>query len=298
MNIFWGGSSSVVKAALLSIDPLSLVFWRFLLAAVVLFVVFLSNKPSFKFTKKDLIRVIFCGLFLAGSNFAWMTGIKLSFASDASLLYVFEPLSAILMAGIFLKEKLRKTIFVGLAFAVTGYVWLSGFDALAKTFSSEGVGLGNFLVVLGLLCDATFSVVMKPLGKGTSSVAAASIAVLVAFISMAIPAAFTGLELPRTGPSIFAVSYLALVCTVVGFTLWIFVMKKIPLNVMLFTVFVQPIVGPIIANVFLGEKIDERLIVGGIFLLTGTFIAIWGHFRAHREDGRVLQDDLITPTNL
>ena len=92
---------------------------------------------------------------------------------------------------------------------------------------------------------------------------------------------------------IAAIAYLSVICTVVGYTLWVEVMKHVPVGVMLFTVFVQPVVGPFIAAAALGEPIDGRILTGGAFLIGGMLVSVVGHLRAAKKLANAASDPAV-----
>lgn len=127
MNLFWAGSYVVVKLGLESMDPLALIFWRLLLALVVLCVWIAIKGQSIRLKRNEIARILLAGIMLGISNLLWVSGIDLSHASDASLLYSFEPIWGIILASIFLKEKLRYTAIAGFVIVILGVLAALGF---------------------------------------------------------------------------------------------------------------------------------------------------------------------------
>ncbi|MFH0799952.1 MAG: DMT family transporter [Pseudomonadota bacterium] len=285
MGVLWAGSNSVVKMGLGSIDPLALVFWRFAVAFAVLAIWIAIKRYSLRIGRGDLLRIGGAGLLLASSNLLWVAGIGMSRASDASLLYVFEPVWGILLASIILKEKLRATTIVGLLFVLLGLAVLSGFNAGAFGLKASGSAVGNLLVVAGLICEGLYSIVLKPLAARVSAPVVTAGNLAVAAAVTAIPMGLRGgFSVPSGAGALFSIAYLSIICTVIGYTLWVAVMKHAPVGLMLFTVFIQPIAGPLIAAGFLGEHLDAHLLLGGAPLIIGMFIAVAGHLRGERRN--------------
>jgi len=284
MNLIWAGSYVAVKLGLESMHPLTLIFWRMGVSAAILVAWILIKRIPLRIDKKGLIRIIVLGGVTAGSHILWVTGLKYTTASDASLLYTFEPIWAIVLASIFLKEKFRFAMGVGLASAFAGLVILSdiSFTTIDSLFKAS-VAFGNILVVFGLFCESSFSVISQPLAQRYSPFVVIAGALLVAEIILAVPAALTGgLVMPLTARNIIVILYLSIPCTVVGYVFWVYSMRRLPVNVMCYTIFVQPVTGPVIAAVALGEILSSRVLNGGIFLLAGVLIAVASHIRAHR----------------
>jgi drug/metabolite transporter (DMT)-like permease len=284
MNLIWSGSYVAVKLGLESMPPLVLVFWRMGISAAILIFWIALRRVQVRLDRKVLFRIVALGIVIAGSHILWVTGLKYTNASDASLLYAFEPIWAVLMASVFLKEKFRPAMGVGLAVAFAGLIILS--DIRWSTFSTlfaASVAFGNMLIVLGLFCESMFSIVAKPIAERSSAMVVIAGALLVTELILVGPITLTtGFVLPATSQDVFVLLYLSIPCTVIGYVLWIRLMRHLPVNVMCYTIFVQPVVGPLIATVVLGEILGRRVLHGGAFLLAGVSIAVVSHICAHR----------------
>ncbi len=292
MNLFWAGSYSVIKYGLGTMDPLALVFWRLLVGLVILLSWVVVRRYPLNLDKSDGARIFLAGLFLAVSNILTVSGIKLSHATDASLLFVFEPVLGIVLASIILKERILPTTVIGLALVICGLLGLSGFD-LRSLFGigASGIGLGNVLIVVGILSESLFTIVLKPVAKKRPAPVIFTGVLISSVIILSLPIYFMGnFSIETTPSSLFAISYLALICTACGYTLWVAILKHVPVNVMLFTIFLQPIGGMLIAALTLGELIDERLLSGGALLIAGMAFAVIGHVRSSRKGRRLSLD--------
>lgn len=276
MNFIWSGASSVIKFYLVSIDGASLIFWRFAVALVALLIWVFAARVPLKIDKKSAARILAAGLLFGISNLLWVMGIDLSRASHASLLFVFEPIWGIILACIVLKEKIKAPVIFGFILVIIGLFVLSNFNFGAFGFENGAMALGNILITVSLMCEGTFSVVLKPASARVHPVLVMTLVLAAAELMMgALCAARGKLMLPSAG-FLPAIIYLSIICTVIGYTLWVFVMKNVPVSAMFFTIFIQLLSGPFIAHLLLGEKIDSRLLTGGVILLAGMSVAVFG----------------------
>ncbi|MFH1829921.1 MAG: DMT family transporter [Pseudomonadota bacterium] len=293
MNVFWSGANAVVKYGLGSMDPLVLVFWRVLLGLIILLSWIIIRRYPLNLDLRDGLRIVFAGLCLAASNILIVTGIELSHATDASLLFVFEPVWGIVLATIILKERLLPTTVIALMLVLGGLLGLSGFDLhkFLDIVGNNGVGLGNVLIVTGIMSEGLFTIIINPVATKRPAPVIISGVLLTALLVLSLPIYFRGgISIEIAPASLFAIIYLGLICTACGYTLWIAIMKSVPVNVMLFTIFLQPIAGTLIAATTLGEPIDKRLLTGGTLLIAGMAFAVIGHVRASRKDKRISLD--------
>lgn len=284
MNVIWSGSYVAVKLGLASMPPLTLIFWRMGISAAILILWIIIRRIPLCLDMKGVIRMVVLGVIIAGSHILWVTGLKYTNASDASLLYTFEPIWGVILASIFLKERFRMAMGVGLVFSLTGLVILSdiSLSTIDQLFMAS-VALGNLLVVAGLFFESMFSVIAKPLADRYQAIVVIAGALLITEMVLAVPVALNGgFVFPVNVGTVGILLYLSVPCTVIGFVLWVKIMQHLPVNVMCYTIFVQPLAGPIIASIALGEILNGRIVSGGAFLLAGVCIAVGSHIRAHR----------------
>jgi drug/metabolite transporter (DMT)-like permease len=285
MNVLWAGTYTVIKIGLGTMQPLSLIFWRMGVAAVVLWAYVLIRGFKWNFGLRDFLRMLSMGAVIAGSHILWVTGMKFTNASDAALLYAFEPIWSIILASLILKERFLPMMGAGLVLALIGMVILSklSFSSIESLFMPS-VALGNLLVVTGLFMESLYSILAKPIAGRQSSAVVVAVALAAAELILVIPTfALEGFHPPATAGEIIIILYLSIPCTVVGYALWVRVMRRLPVNVMLYTIFVQPVTGPFIAFLVLGEILDSRIFGGGSFILAGVALAVYSHIKAHRE---------------
>jgi drug/metabolite transporter (DMT)-like permease len=288
MNIFWGASYSVVKFGLNTMDSSALVFWRIFLSFILISIYILIKRPSLKLSRSDIVRISLTGLLMASAHSLWVAGVGLSHATDASLLYSFEPIIGILLATVILRERLYPTTIIGLIIVIIGLFRLADFDLASFDFSSKKTAIGNLMIVSGIICEGLFSVILKPVAKKRSASVVTAGTFLVASAVMLL---ISGNKIFSVGhwsySEALSLAYLIIICTVIGYTLWVRMMKDVPVGVMMFTLFIQPVAGTFIASVTLREVVDERVMIGGTLLLAGMMIAVIGHANRSRITRRI-----------
>lgn len=296
INVLWAASYSVVKFGLGSMHAAEIVFWRFSLSALILAAIVLVRRIPMRLPRRDLAHALGAGIFLGLSHWLWVTGINLSQAADASLLYAFEPVLGIILASLLLRERLRATTVVGLLLVIAGILKLSRIDLATLSFGTGQTAVGNLLIVGGIVCESLFSIVLKPVARRRSALLVTTIALAAASAILLLPLRGEISAIARWGTrEALAIAYLVLICTVGGYTLWTRVMQNLPVGIMLFTIFVQPIAGALIAAATLGERLDARLLIGGALLLAGMGVAVIGHARARRATAALPVADPAVP---
>jgi drug/metabolite transporter (DMT)-like permease len=272
MNIIWGSSYTAQKWGLEYMAPMHMLLARLTIAFIVMFIV--SSRGWPKMDRRGIARCAGLGAIIAAAHGLGFIGIDESHAVDASILYALEPIAAIVFARIILKERMdiwRKTALI---------LALAGFSVLSNMWSSNVFKnitfWGNLILLAGVFCDGLFSPVAKPVAEKYPARVILTLALFFAAIFI-LPFAIATPIRPTTFTwkpwvSIF---YLAVLCSAFGWTLWVYFLRRFPVNVIAPTVFIQPIVGPFISYFTIGEEISARVWFGGGIILVAIAIAVF-----------------------
>ena len=271
MNILWGGSYAVMKWGMAYLAPMHLLFIRMLVSLIIISI--FSIKMWQGMRPQMIVRCAILGAILAIAHGFGVTGIDKSQSVDGALLYAMEPIVAIIYARILLKERMDVWRGMALVLALVGFVVLS--NITADNLLSNLIFLGNILILVGTFADGAFSSVAKPVVKEYQ--ARIVLAVLLFFATLYLLPFALGTPVRPTSFSWQAAAsifYLSVICTSVGWTLWLALLKKHEVNVIALTVFVQPVVGPFVSHFMLGEEISARVWFGGGIILVAVLIAV------------------------
>ena len=83
-----------------------------------------------------------------------MTGLATSQATESALIVAMEPLIAVLLARVFLREKVNAKTWFAFGVALTGFVLLSDWSAFGDAHIEASRFMGNLLLLLSLLGEA------------------------------------------------------------------------------------------------------------------------------------------------
>ncbi len=137
-SILYGLAPVLGKIIFTEINPLSVAFFRNLLASLV-FLLFLTIKKEFSIFKsikrRDLLILCLIGIFaFSGFQIFYLVGIDMTTASIGSLLANTNKIFFILFAFTFLKSPLTKRKILGILLAMLGVffiIWNGGFEAIS-----------------------------------------------------------------------------------------------------------------------------------------------------------------------
>ena len=72
------------------------------------------------------------------------------------------------------------------------------------------------------------------------------------------------------------VLYLGLLMNVLGYSIWYYILGRYPVNKILPVMLLLPITGVLSAMIFLGERPDLKVFIGGLIILIGVGIILFG----------------------
>lgn len=158
--VAWGGSYVSIQICLGAMGPVYLPFFRYLLSAVLLFVVLKAKGTSLKLEKSDWMKVILTALFSITVYFYFEnSAIKQIGANEAAILVAMLPVVALIGNRIFLKQKLLPRNIISAVISIVGIYFVIG----GVQFGENKVGY--FYVFLSNLSWSAYLINTKPLLK-------------------------------------------------------------------------------------------------------------------------------------
>ena len=134
--------------------------------ALVLF--FILHRQSPRFSKKEHVRLFFCGLTgVAINQLFFFNGLKLSGPIQASLIMTVTPVLVYLLSLIFFRQTFQWHKGVGILSGLIGASLIIYQKNNIEQF--ENMWLGNILIFINALSYAFYLVIVKPLMSKTSS---------------------------------------------------------------------------------------------------------------------------------
>lgn len=158
--VVWGTTFISTKVLLRDFNPVEILFYRFLIGYLVLWIAF----PKVMKPQKLSHEWYFLAAGATGVTVYYLfenIALTYTLAANVSIIVSVAPFFTALMAHIFLKdEKLRKSFFVGFLVAIAGIVMV--------TFNGRAVlqvnPLGDFLAVGAAVIWASYSIIIRKMG--------------------------------------------------------------------------------------------------------------------------------------
>lgn len=268
------GSLPVIAKIVLAVMPaVALVGFRVGITTIVLAAVQIYRRRIWLQERSDYLKLAVLSLFgVIFNQLLFVGGLSLTKAANTSLLAVTIPIFTLLVSSILGTEELRGTKIVGIILAATGVILL--IDPRAASFSSETT-IGDIMIILNSLSYGIYVATSKDVI--TRNGAFRSMMWLFIFASLiCIPLGLFSLStMPAVeiGIGIWAiVIYISVGATAGPYLLNAWSLARVSPSTVAVFVYLQPLIGFVLAVIFLGENIDFRFIIAALLVFAGVFL--------------------------
>jgi drug/metabolite transporter (DMT)-like permease len=273
MNFFWAAVYSAYKVIGTDLPSGGIVTLRFGLAAVIMLVAW-PWLPGHAPRGRPLL--VTCGmglmLYVLGQRLQ-VYGNQIGTAGNSAVLMAVEPLLTSVAAAVFLREHIGPRRIAGFVLGLSGVVLLN--RVWSPDFQWTGLA-ASLIFMASFVCEAAYSVLGKPIVEKAGVMKMIAISLLVGLAA----------NLLIDGPSTMAAARvlplkawvllltMAIICTVIGYTVWFVVIKECPVNVVALTVFSQAIFGVAIASLWVGERLHWGQVLGSLVIVVGLVLGL------------------------
>lgn len=162
--LFWGFLAIVLKIIANDVEPATIVWFRFLLAFLVLAGWQASkDKGAFKLLLKPPPLLIIATLALSWNYISFMMGIHYTTPSNAQLFIQFGPILLAVAGLVFFREKINKLQIIGFVIAILGMVFFYRDQLLAFFDAQKNYNLGVVYILTSAVAWATYAILQKKL---------------------------------------------------------------------------------------------------------------------------------------
>jgi drug/metabolite transporter (DMT)-like permease len=274
----WGITFISIKMLLTPFSPVEIMFYRLILAVLVLFMVS-PPRPSKVKLDRQLLRSEWkimaaglCGvtLFFLFQNIA----LSYTLAANVSVLVSVAPLFTALVSRAFLKEKLKANFFLGFTAAITGIILIAFNGSIVLKLNP----LGDLLSILAALVWAFYSVLIKKISAQERSMLAVTAKVFFYGFLLLIPTLpffgfHLGLRRLAVLPNLFNLIFLGVVASAMCFFTWNYAVHLLgPVKTSVY-IYIIPIITIVSSVLVLHETITLVAGIGMALILIGMVLS-------------------------
>jgi len=280
----WGSTWIAIRYGLEALTPMFSAGLRFSLASIVIFILMRIKNISLQTDKVSVRLYLLMGFFSFVIPFGLVYWAQQFIPSGmAAVLFAVYPFWVVILSYVRLPGE-----FIGF-YKIFGTVL--GFAGIVIIFSDSFVGdisnylIGMFAVVLSGTMQAWIAVSIKKFGHHLHPLSMNFIPMVIAGISMLLIAFFaedlTSIKINEN--AILSIIYLALFGSIVTFTSFYWLIKRVNLVILSLVAFITPIVALVLGYFFYDEVLSTRHFIGAALVLTGVFWANLGNLLKLRK---------------
>ncbi|WP_374077002.1 DMT family transporter [Bdellovibrio bacteriovorus] len=276
-TIIWGSTWLVITFQIDSASPVTSVFWRFLLAAAILFAFCFFKKQNLKYSRREHVLFAAQGIFMFSVNYM-LTYIAETMISSGLVALSFTALVYYNMFGmrLFFKKPITKNVIFGSLLGGLGIIFIFlneilHFDPNSKTILGLLVG---FLATLSastgnMVAQKSYQLRIPVVVTNTWGMLYGSLfTLLVALIHG------DNLAIPLTGKFLAALLYLALFGSVIAFGAYLSLAGKIGAEKAAYTSVISPVIALVLSSFFENFKWTPYILVGVLLCLLGNVLTL------------------------
>lgn len=270
----WGSTWLAIKMSIQSIPPFYSAGFRFVIATFTIYILMKLRDLELQTDKEALKLYFLMGFFSFIIPFSLVYWAEQYVNSGlASVLFAVYPFFVAIFSYFLIpNEKIGLLRIIGMLLGFLGIVIIFH-DSFAFSFSDYILGM--FAIVFSAMIQAFMAVIIKKHGKLLNPLTMNFVPMFIAGIIMIfigiIKEDFNRIILDTKG--VLAVLYLAVIGSVVTFTSFYWLLKRVSVIIMSLIAFITPLVAIFLGWIIYGEILREQHIIGTIFVLIGVLIA-------------------------
>ena len=273
VQLLFGSLPVTAKIALVQIPAVALVGMRVGIVTIILAAFQIFRNRIWLIEKSDYWRLAVLGLFGVVLNQLFsVVGISLTTASNASLLIVTIPIFTLIIGFLVGAENFTVGKLFGIVLALAGAIIL--IDPRKASFSSQTT-LGDVLIILNCLAFGIYVVTSKDIITRNGPFRSMMWVFIFSSV-LCVPIAMWSLSAidvnSITTNTWLLVAYISVFATAFPYILNAYAISKVSPTVVAVFIYLQPLIGVILATLFLGEAIGLAFAISAACIFAGVFL--------------------------
>jgi drug/metabolite transporter (DMT)-like permease len=277
---FWAGNFVIGRYLKDDFTPLELSFLRWSLVLLILSPYILYRFKTITTHIKEYFLQLLGLSVLSVTIFNTLLYFGLSYttSNNALIINLSVPILVLILSALILKIKIEFLHILGIFFSIIGVLVIISKMSLTALIELS-FNYGDIIVIVTSLVWALYSVIVKLRPKEILDFDYFSIIVLLGtpFILLLyiIAGAPSNLELKTITTHIYPLLYISFLSSIASYIFWHYGIDTIGANKTSQFTYLMPVIGALIAYIFLDEKLELFHLVGMIFIGIGIYISLF-----------------------
>ena len=273
VQLLFGSLPVIAKVVLVEVPAVALVGIRVLIVALVLLAFQIYRRRVWLRNRTDYLRLAILGFFgVVLNQLLFIGGLSLTKASNVSLLVITIPMFTLLVSAIMGTERLTAFKIGGVGLAAAGAIIL--INPANASFSSATT-LGDLMIILNSLAFSIYVATSKEIV--TRNGAFRSMMWVFIFSSVfCVPLAIYSLSATDAAGVSWntwaLVLHISIFATAVPYLLNAYAIARVSPAAVAVFIYLQPLIGFILAAIFLDEILDVRFVIAAALVFMGVFL--------------------------
>lgn len=280
--LIWGSTWLAIRLGLDSLTPILSAGFRFSLASILVFLLMKFRRIKLQTDSLAIKIYLTLGFFSFLFPFGLVYWAEQFISSGlASIIFAVMPFFVILFSYFFLKEEvINYSQIVGVILGFIGIVTIFS-EKLEINLNNDFLGM--LAVLLSSITQAGIAIILKKYAKHLNPLSMNFVPLAIAGILMTIIGlSFENLSNLKFDMNAFlSVGYLALFGTVMTFSTYYWLMKKMNLLFLSLSTFITPIIAVILGWLILDENFSFQALIGSTLVLVGILFANFTNIKTY-----------------
>lgn len=275
--IVWALAFPFIKIGLEKLSFINLTIMRFFVVCITFLILMITKRNWFsKIYKKDIPSIFLLGFFgVMIYHFGLNYGEQYISAGAASLIIATIPIFILILAAVFLKEKITFLKFLGIILALFGVIVISIWGKQEETIHIQRA-FAAFAVLIAAIVGAFYTIAGKKLLDRYNGLSLTAYAILLGSIIL-IPFSIFNNSLiteisSMTATTWFAVIFLGIFSTVIGYAIWYIALEIKTASEISVYLYIIPVLSTIASYILFQDEITIFFILGGMLVIFGLTI--------------------------
>jgi drug/metabolite transporter (DMT)-like permease len=265
----WASAFVAIRSGLEGFSPGSLAFFRFLIAAICMTLIYINLPKKNKIATTDKLLMLFIGAITLGIYHIGLNYGELTVSAGISSFVISQaPILTTVFAILFLRERINKIGALGLLISTVGMTLI-----LLGQENGYNINIGILYIFFAAIAGSVYNVLQKPFLKKYSAIEVTTYGIWGSlFVFGYYMPAFSHEISHASLNAILSVVYLGIFPAALATMTWTYTLASMPASRASNFIYFMPIIATILGWACLGEVPALLSLIGGMLALAGVWV--------------------------